>query len=351
MTKPAKAKKTAQIEQNAIETGEGGALVIVEEPTAETIQITKAEWQEIKVNMEILEAKVKHLRTQMEQKDKKMGEDAGRYHAETGNTETRIGQTEQRSQRLSPMQRYIARAYEVEAVYAQTLGIALGREASVLYATTRYSIYDKFPQLTEDQQNVKKICSTNNIYKEFADLNTLIRELMLTGRNDKKWTINYRDGLYTLARTTFFLLFNELLGLVTNPYEKDIELEELTHFVHRTKDGLERLFGKFNNGVFRLQNWLKRANDQNDVFTKQQAFQEIRNLFPLKSEAPKSVYSALKLDVTDEALENGIRNWSTPRSTTKRSYEEATSSREEGEVEEEEDNIWTRQLKSRKTEL
>ena len=142
-----------------------------------------------------------------------------------------------------------------------------------------------------------------------------------------------------------------MLGLITNPYGRDIELEELTHIVQRTKDGLERLFGKYNNGVFRLHNWLKRANDKEDAFSKQQAFQEIRNLFPLKSEAPKTVYSALKLDVTDEALENGIRDWKTPRSTTKRVHEDFTQEREEGEVAEEEDNIWTRHLKSRKTEL
>lgn len=239
MTKPAKAKKIAkieQIEEKAPETGDSG-LVIVEEPTAEIIQITQGSWKNMTESLEILEAKVKHMKTQAEQKDKtiafnkEMNDGRAKMLADTmlkqkileqeldrlnnvlnvshqcsdtvvpTDFTARMVELEKETGRFTkPVEITVARAYEVEAVYSQTLGIALGREASVLYATTRYSIYDKFPNLTEAQQNVKKICSTNNIYKEFADLNALIRELMLTGRNDKKWTMNYRDGLYTLAR-------------------------------------------------------------------------------------------------------------------------------------------------------
>ncbi|CBY12291.1 unnamed protein product [Oikopleura dioica] len=72
MTKPAKTKKTAPIQEDARHAGESGELVIVEEPTAETITITKAEWNKVTVDLEILEAKFKHIKAQTEQKDKKI---------------------------------------------------------------------------------------------------------------------------------------------------------------------------------------------------------------------------------------------------------------------------------------
>ena len=143
-------------------------------------------------------------------------------------------------------------------------------------------------------------------------------------------------------------MFNDLLGLITNPYGSDKGKEELTHIVQRTKDGLERLFGKHNGGVYRLQSWLDQANDDGIRFTKQQAFQEIRNMFPSKPEAPESVYLALKLDVTDEALANGIRDWEQEeRSTTKKTMTSEIITEEEGEIIED-NNIWSRHLKKQR---
>ncbi|CBY34548.1 unnamed protein product [Oikopleura dioica] len=231
-----------------------------------------------------------------------------------------------------PTEITVSQAYEVEAVYANMLAMTLGREARCLYNATKFSLYDQYPDLTAEQRNVKLVPPEASVYKEFADLNHLVKELMAEGRDKRKWSLNYRDGMYLVAQSTYQAFFGKLLNLVVNANEDRMDSRDLARLVSKVKEGLQRLFGRHNNTVYRLDAWLRMFEGARDNFPRQDAFQELRNLFPKKVEVAKQVYTAIGLDRADSALEEGLENWTAPRPRKRQaSSSESSSSENENE--------------------
>jgi hypothetical protein len=54
-----------------------------------------------------------------------------------------------------PVSISVSQAYEIESVYSNMLAMTLGREARCLYAATKFSLFDQYPDLTAEQRNVK----------------------------------------------------------------------------------------------------------------------------------------------------------------------------------------------------
>ncbi|CBY09324.1 unnamed protein product [Oikopleura dioica] len=227
-----------------------------------------------------------------------------------------------------PIQISVSQAYEVEAVYANMLAMTLGRKTRCLYNATKYSLYDQYPDLTGEQRDVKLIPLEASVYKEFADINYLVKELMTEGKDRRKWSLNFRDGMYLVAQSTFQAFFGKLLDLVTNPNDEKVESRDLARLVSQIKEGLKRLFGRHNNTVYRLDAWLRMFDGGKEKFPRQEAFQELRNLYPKKAEVAKQVLTAIGLDKADLALEDGLEDWGTTKTRKRQASSSDPSSSE-----------------------
>jgi hypothetical protein len=91
------------------------------------------------------------------------------------------------------------------------------------------------------------------------------------------------------------------------------------------------LFGRHNNTVYRLDTWLRLYDAGIEKFPRQEAFQELRKLFPKKAEVSKQVFTAIGLDQADLALEDGLADWTTGRSRKRQaSSSESSDTESEG---------------------
>lgn len=71
------------------------------------------------------------------------------------------------------------------------------------------------------------------------------------------------------------------------------------------------VFGNNLAGIYRLNDWLKTANNSNaDVFNRHAGIAKIREFFPLSDELDNHTYKAWGLEKADDAILKGIPDWS-----------------------------------------
>lgn len=107
----------------------------------------------------------------------------------------------------------------------------------------------------------------------------------------------------------YHMMFQEILPMMGSPEESRMTSDEFMGKIRRIKNGLEVIFGNYNDSVIKLRNWIMQSDGMNRAaFTVKYTIETLREIFPYKVEVAPALYSILGLEKWDKKIKQHDEN-------------------------------------------